>query len=287
MSDLAASVVIPALNSAATIGDQLDALAAQDVSERLEVIVVDNGSDDGTRDVVEAWGARLPHLRVADASARRGPSCARNRGLQLAECDKVLFCDDDDQVAPGWASALLAALDTADAVAGRVLPWELRSGPVPAPSGREDSFELRYDFLPAFGTNNAGVRRTAVAAVGGFDQQLRTAEDIDLAWRMQLAGQRFAVAPDAVVFGRPRRTPAALFHQTAAYGRGQVALYAKFRGDGMPRRPVTDGARGMVSLVTTTPDLVRDADARLHWFGRAGWRWGRIAGSARARVLYL
>jgi glycosyltransferase involved in cell wall biosynthesis len=280
-----ASVVIPALDAATTIGEQLESLAAQDVVDQLEVLVMDNGSTDATRAVASSWQPRIAGLRVVDASGKRGASNARNLGIEVAASDNVLLCDADDRVAPGWASEMLAQLAEADAVAGRVLPWELRDDPVPSEGFRE-WFEPRYDFLPAFTTNNAGVRKSAVTAVGGFDDRMDPAEDIDLAWRMQLAGRTFVLAPDAVVFARPRTTPRDVFRQTFAYGRSEVRLYSKFRGDGMPKRSVSSGVRKLASLARTSPDLI-DAETRVHWFGRAGWRCGRIAGSAREHVLYL
>jgi len=285
MSTPVASVVIPALNAETTLGEQLESLAQQEVVDQLEVLVMDNGSTDGTRELARSWRPRIAGLQVVDASGKRGASNARNLGIELAASDNVLLCDADDRVAPRWASELLAQLAVADAVAGRVLPWQMRAQPIPS-DGHREWFEPRYDFLPAFTTNNAGVRRSAVAAVGGFDDRMDPAEDIDLAWRMQLAGQAFVTAPDAVVFARPRTTPRDVFRQTFAYGRSEVRLYSKFRGDGMPKRSATTGVRKLASLVKTSPDLA-DPDARMHWFGRAGWRFGRIAGSARERVLYL
>jgi glycosyltransferase involved in cell wall biosynthesis len=280
-----ATVVIPALNAASTLDEQLESVADQDLVDQLEVLVMDNGSTDRTREVAASWQSRIGRLEVVDASHRRGASNARNLGIERAASEFVLLCDADDRVAPRWASEMCAQLSHADAVAGRVLPWELRAQPVP-PEGFLDWFEPRYEFLPAFTTNNAGVRKSAVAAVGGFDDRMDPSEDVDLAWRMQLAGQTFVVAPDAVVFARPRTTPRAVFRQTFAYGRSEVRLYSKFRGDGMPKRSVRAGVRKLASLAKTSPDLV-DAEARVHWFGRAGWRCGRIAGSAREHVLYL
>jgi len=92
------SVVIPALNVADTIGDQLDALAHQTYAGAWEVVVSDNGSTDATRERVEVWRDRLPHLRIVDSSRRRGVSPARNVGVEAARGDLVLICDGDDVV---------------------------------------------------------------------------------------------------------------------------------------------------------------------------------------------
>src|SRR5690606_31786877 len=78
------SVVIAAFDARATLGEQLDALAARDVDFAVEVLVCDNGSRDGTPDLVRRRQEREPWLRLVDASARRGPSAARNIGAGQA-----------------------------------------------------------------------------------------------------------------------------------------------------------------------------------------------------------
>ena len=78
------SVIIPARDAGATIGTQLEALAAQQWPGRWEVIVADNGSRDDTVARAEAWRDRLPGLRVIDASSVPGASHARNVAAELA-----------------------------------------------------------------------------------------------------------------------------------------------------------------------------------------------------------
>src|SRR4051812_42896987 len=113
------SVIIPCYNAAETIGVQLDALTTQPCAEPFEIIVADNGSTDGTRGVVFRHQAHFPHLRIVDASARRGSACARNVGARMAAGDKLAFCDADDEVAPRWVAAISEALDRHDFVASR------------------------------------------------------------------------------------------------------------------------------------------------------------------------
>src|SRR5688500_9296124 len=97
-----ASVVVPVRDGAATIGEQLAALAQQDFPGSWEVVVADNGSRDGTADVVRSFRDRLPGLRLVDASARPGASHARNAGAAAATGEVLAFCDADDVVDPGW-----------------------------------------------------------------------------------------------------------------------------------------------------------------------------------------
>src|SRR5436305_2382407 len=113
------SVVIPCLNAAATIAVQLEALAGQSWEGEWEVIVADNGSTDGSREIVESYRGRLPGLRLVDASDRRGQAHARNLGAAAATGDAFLFCDADDEVAPGWLAGLGRALAQYDFVACR------------------------------------------------------------------------------------------------------------------------------------------------------------------------
>src|SRR6266545_10527 len=104
------SVVVPCFNSAKTIAIQLEALANQTWSEPWEVIVADNGSTDSSVAIAESYKKRLPHLRIVDASDRRGAGHARNVGAAAAAGDLLAFCDADDEVAPGWLSAMGQAL---------------------------------------------------------------------------------------------------------------------------------------------------------------------------------
>ena len=98
------SVVIPARNEAATIVEQLDALAAQEWSGSWEVVVVDNGSTDATPDVVTAYGAREPRVRLVQALERAGLNYARNVGIEATHGRAFALCDADDLVAPGWVA---------------------------------------------------------------------------------------------------------------------------------------------------------------------------------------
>src|ERR1051326_914422 len=114
------SVIIPCLNAASTIGDQLESFATQYWSKPWELIIVNNGSTDGTLDVVERYMERIPNLRVSDASARRGRPFARNAGIEAAQGESVAFTDADDVVSDGYVAAIGEALETHEFVACRV-----------------------------------------------------------------------------------------------------------------------------------------------------------------------
>jgi glycosyltransferase involved in cell wall biosynthesis len=278
------SVVVPVLNGLPWLEQQIDALVAQECDEEWELVVADNGSNDGTREVLDAMAIRTDRLRVVDASSRPGPGAARNAGVLAATGERLVFCDADDVVQPGWIGTLTGALDDsqADVVAG-AFDFGMLNGatsgvpPSPAATGL-------LGFLPFGLASNLAVRRSAFEAVGGFDEQLRVGEDIDLCWRIQLQGGRFEEVLGAVV---ARREPEALgdvFRQALAYGRSGVRLYRRHRGAGA-RRAVRPAARSWLWLVVSSPGL-RRSQLRRQWVRAAGVRIGRLAGSVEQRTFF-
>lgn len=229
----AASVIIAAYNEEDTLGAQLQALSEEHerTPESFEVLVCDNGSTDGTAALMRQMSASLPGLRLIDAAARRGPGAARNIGAAEARGEVLLFCDADDVIAPGWVEALREAAGQADLVAGALEGRSLNRDHRAAVSW-EVSSEITVAFWPRYpagATSNLAVRASAFRAVGGFDEALRTGEDIDLCWRIQIAGYTFSRAPAAVVHSRQREGRRAVFQQAFSYGAGHRALRLKYR----------------------------------------------------------
>lgn len=228
---LTASVVIPAHNAQSTLGAQLDALAMQTRARDVEVLVCDNGSSDATRTVARRYAEDGMRVEVVDASERRGPAAARNIGSVHARGRLLLFCDADDVVAPGWLTAMIDALGHADLVAGDLDGRSLNARNRASVSW-EVSGDIRMPFWTRFGagaSSNLGVRSDVFDAVGGFDERLRTGEDVDFCWRVQLAGFRFHRSREAVVRSRQRDGRRAVFRQAYSYGAGSRALRVKYR----------------------------------------------------------
>jgi GT2 family glycosyltransferase len=285
------SVVIPCLNAAATLGVQLDALAGQRWEGEWEVIVADNGSTDRSREIAEGYRGRLPGLRVVDASDRRGQAHARNLGAAAAGGDAFLFCDADDEVAPGWLAALGHALERHDFVACRydnekLNPvWVQRTHLNPQKDG-----VTSYDyppFLPHAGGGGLAVTRRAHEAVGGFDESLPALEDTDYCWRLQLAGFQLHFAPEAVVNIRHREDLGSIYRQGVSYGLHNVLIYQRYRSRGMPRLGWLPGVKKWLAFLLRTPLLVVSREGRARWMWLLGWRLGRLAGCWRYRVAAL
>lgn len=225
------SIIIPAYNAAETLGAQLRALLAQSMAEDLEILVCDNGSTDRTAEVTRAFTGDDARVRLIDASARRGPAAARNIGAWRAHGQILLFCDADDIVDPNWVDAMSDTISEGVALAvGRLEGRSLNTRNRYSVSW-EVSGDIRLGFWPRFragGSGNMAVDARVFRALRGFDERLLTCEDLDLCWRAQLAGHRFASVPGAIVRCRQRDGLRAVYRQARAYGRGTRALQAKY-----------------------------------------------------------
>ncbi len=221
----------------------LAALAALDPTPD-EVVVVDNApSDDASQRVVEA--AELPVRYVVEPVP--GLSAARNAGLGASTGDLIAFTDDDVEVHPRWVLRLRAAFDAPDvwAVTGLVLPAEAGTKAQVSferehgGSGwgyRAQTFDagffdrMRRYAVPVWQLGagaNMAFRRTAFAAVGGFDERLGAgasgcSEDSEMWYRILAAGARCRYEPAAVVFHTHRSDGPGLRSQMHAYLRGHV-----------------------------------------------------------------
>ncbi len=276
------SVVVPVHNGLPWLEDQLKALAAQQCPIPWEVIVADNGSTDRSRTFAESFAGHHDNFRVIEASSVKGAPAARNAGVQAARGELLAFCDADDVVQPGWLNSFAKALDEVDVVAGVFDFWSLNGLRV-APDLPASMRQL--GFLPAGLGANLAVRRQAFEKVGGFAEELLVGEDIDLCWRMQLAGFRFVIDFEARVAKRERPRFMQVFRQAAAYGRSGPALYRRYRETGA-RRNLRGAVKSWVWLVAAAPSLVRPGGHRLDWARAAGMRSGRLAGSLREGVFF-
>ncbi len=280
------SVIVPIYNAEPYLAGLLENLGSQVVSEPWEVVAVDNGSSDRSRQVAESFSDRLS-IRIKQAIDRRNPSFARNIGARFASGEKLLFIDADDQISEDYVDHMARALNRHDFVTSRVDSISLNAPWIQAahgPAWQTDEVGTFFDFLPAAGVN-VGVRRELFESLQGFPEEFSGSEDMAFSWLAQLAGAKIHLVHEAVYQYRYRDSLAGLFHQARNWGRDNVLLYTRFRRHGMPGRNFRQGlldwyrtgrglatARGRSSLA---PAVVR-----------AGFCAGRLGGSIRYRVWY-
>ncbi len=208
------SVVIAARNAAATLNECFDALEVQD-PRPIEVIVVDDASSDTTAAVAASRGAR-----VVRNTTRRWVAGARNVGAEVSTGDVVAFVDADDVVVPGWSQALAGQF----AAGADIVRYEN----VADPAGSIASRYAQERRPPGVGSDPkasgpwpAGgvfaIRRSAFAALGGFDATLHSSEDGEFFLRAAVAGLAAPVAPGAGYLWRRRPTVVGLIRQRARW----------------------------------------------------------------------
>lgn len=231
------SVVVPTYNRKERLLRALDALAGQDVDVPYEIVVVSDGSTDGTEDALESLDLGVPLVSVRQENA--GPSAARNRAVELARGEILVFVDDDIVAAPGLLSAHLAA--QRDREGGVVV-----TGPMLTPDDHEmsawvrweqDRLERQYADLGAgryeatgrlFYTGNASVPRSLVVDAGGFDTRFRRAEDLELGLRMLDAGAAFRFVPEARGFHYAERSFEAWERIPYDYGVNEITFASRW-----------------------------------------------------------
>lgn len=203
------SVVIPCRNEVRFIGPCLDSIVRSDYpKERLEVLVVDGRSEDGTRAVVEAYRERHPWIHLLDNPARVTP-VALNIGIRAARGAIVVRMDVHSHWAENYITECQRALEEtgADCVGGMMVT-------LPRGQGRWDqavAVALSHPFgvgNSAFRTHTGGPRRVdtvfggayrreVFADVGLFNEALLRSQDIEFSLRMRRAGKRVVLVPGA------------------------------------------------------------------------------------------
>jgi GT2 family glycosyltransferase len=281
------SVILPTLDERAYIRDCIDSLLAQDYPAVDEILVVDGGSTDGTREIVDAIG---PPVRLVD-NERVTAAAAMNVGLAAARNDLVVRADahtlyDDDYVARSvatwqgsgadWVGGPMRAVGTTSF--GRAVA-AVTSSPFGVGPGRfhyaTEATDVETVYLGTFD-------RRIVDEVGGYDEtELQwAAEDQELNFRLRTAGRRIRLDPSIRSWYFPRQTPGALWRQYVNYGLCKASTLKK-HGTLPYWRPLAPAAMVAGAALWTTVALAarRPAVAAIPAVG-----YGAAAGVAAYRL---
>jgi glycosyltransferase involved in cell wall biosynthesis len=280
------SVVIPCRNASGTLPQQLDALASQTYDGPWEVVLVDNGSTDGSARLALERAAELPALRVI-TTGDKGVSRVRNAGVRGCGGDLLALCDADDVVVPEWLAALVREAAEADLVGGSLDDTALNSPQSVSWRGLRPQGALltRLDHLPYAPGGNCAVWRDVFDSLDGWDPSfVGGSDDVDFSWRALARGYRLAYAPDAVIHYRYRGTVKELGRQYFRYGYSEAQLQKRF-GDDLPRHRMREFWSFWFPHLRNVRHLRLEGDAPGIWMRDAGFHLGRLWGSIRMRVL--
>jgi glucosyl-dolichyl phosphate glucuronosyltransferase len=265
------TVVICTRNRKASLLDTLATVAPQQAPIAWDVLVVDNGSEDGTAREVIQVAERFPVRLTVVPEPRQGLSFARNRALEDAEGEFVVFLDDDVNCLPGWLAAHARAQGDPDVAAtgGRIepllpadtLPWlrQLLMSENGGPASRydlgEDPLEFRHQrHVPLPCGANFGLRRKLARTLGGFKVELGwgrrmiPGEESELLARVLASGGLIRYVPDARVQHRiqsARSTPE--YYRRWYRGHGRATVRA---------RPPEDVPRRLVRIAQELPKIL-------------------------------
>jgi GT2 family glycosyltransferase len=233
------SIVLPTYNRLPRLQKVLAGLAAQTYPRPdFEIVVVSDGSTDGTNEFLQAEATGLPIRPFVQANG--GAAVARNLGIQMAQGELILFLDDDVVPAPSLVTEHVAThqrhqgnvvvlgpmLTPADFILKPWVRWEqamLYKQYADIAAGRWKPTARQ------FYTGNASLARHHLLTVGGFDPTFRRAEDVELAYRLAAHGLSFVFNAKAIGYHYADRSFRSWLETPYLYGRNDV-IFARNRG---------------------------------------------------------
>lgn len=241
-----ASVVVPVCNGEDIIGRCLDSMMIQTFKD-FEVIVVDDGSTDSTKQIVHRYMEEMDNVKYFYLEQRHGTAGARNYGVAQSESDFIIFTDDDAYAEPDWIERILLSFENekVGAVTGEtkndglsIFPW------------------MFTPLSPKCVMCNMAFRKSVIDAIGGLDENFGVlGSDVDLSMRVRDLGYEIADAPDAIVYHPAKEFSLKKLISRADRYKHNNLLYKKYPEDlqnyGFLLRPYVGGFSicGIMSLI--------------------------------------
>lgn len=253
------SIIIPCYNAEEIVGEAINSALAQ-TYPNVEVIVIDDGSTDGSRGVIRSFGDRIRW----ESGANRGGAAARNRGLEMARGEIIQFLDADDLLVTKKLARMVPALaHGSDCLV--YSDWERisKDGEPPQAQQMKGSGEDAVVSCTQGGLQTAAPlhRHNQLEAIGGFDEALPCAQERDLHLRLACHGLRFVHIPEILV--RVRRQTGSVSSDSIRVFRQHLRIVHRARAVLEERGGCSDAR-----LAALAGLLARDA----RHFLRAGFR---------------
>jgi glycosyltransferase involved in cell wall biosynthesis len=284
------SVVVPVYNAECTLEPLIKSLLALSYpADRLELVLVNNGSTDGTASIL----ARFRNAINVVHEPRRGRSVARNRGIRAARYNLIAFTDADCLLDPQWLRYLVTPFQDPQVgiSGGRIRATE----PCNAiekfgETVRDLDRAINYHRPPYVDTANWASPKDVLLRAGGFDEALRRCEDVDLTYRIFQSGYRVVYIEGALVFHRNENSWTGLFKEGFQHGFYSVKVLRKhhdlLRGLGYRRfiaARYTALGGNLIRLLRGNSDTRQRCEVLFELAKRSG----KIAGSIRFGSVHL
>lgn len=278
------SIVVAALDEARVIAQTAATITGQDYAGSLEILFLDGGSRDGTREHLEALARRDARVRLLDNPARTQVA-ALNAGLRAAGGDVIVQMDAHSFYPPTYVADAVARLLRGDAgwVTGPPVPRAVDAGSRRVAlalgtrfgTGGADKWRPRADGGETeldSGVFGGAWWRATLEELGGWDERWVVNHDAELAARHRAAGGRIVCLPQLAVEYVPRGTLGGVWRQYRGYGCFRAATFG--------RHPESMRPSHVVSIVPAATLLAAPLPGRLGRLARAG-----LAGYAAVAVL--
>ncbi len=250
------SVVVPTYNRREMLKECLDSLFNQTYPKDMyEIIVVNDGSTDGTGKVLEEYAKKAPCKLNWLNQKNQGISAAMNTGIKNTGRDIICFTGDDCSADKNWIKNLADSFsdETVGGVGGKVIAYNLDTIIEKYTEERGVLNQEKFRSINFIITGNAAYRKEVLTAIGGFDVNLRSCDDIDISIMTQLKGYTLKYNPKAIIYHRHIPTLKGLIRRQYDYGRGYAQLHRKYTKDFNPSYTIALLTLRMINKIVTYP----------------------------------
>ena len=298
MSTLLGSIIISVSNDN-RIQRCLDSLVNQSIDrQNYEIIVVENGSHE-LEDICKKYNALYVFSPKANMPA------ARNAGLKLAQSNNILFTDADCVAENTWIEKMICHLENSSekiaGVGGKIKRYkpstdvELYGGNLV--DGQDNLNYLPILNLPYIATANSAFKKNILIEVQGFDDELRSGNDVDICYKIGLCGYELDICNSAIIYHENRKTAVAHYKRFYRYAFYQVLLFKKYKhihkkDFSFNIYPYECFKKAILMLPSILKHSLKN-DLSLFWISYfliiegMGVLIGDISGSFKFRVIYL
>jgi glycosyltransferase involved in cell wall biosynthesis len=226
------SVIIPVHNGEKTIERCLESIIDQSIKE-FEVVVVDNASNDATKDLISAYSRKDPRIKYV-FEGRKGRGHARARGIECSKGSIIAWTDSDCVVPYNWLEQLTGPISRGEEIVVQGNEDSIASGywsiqTQEAGQRHMDDQVSQSHYIDHIDTKNLGIEKDLLVSVGGFDRRLKALEDFELKVRLKKAGRRFLYMRDLRVKHHHRESFKELFRSRFEQGYWAAVIFRMHR----------------------------------------------------------